>query len=76
MPKSLSKTLPLALGLLALSVVVPAADRADREKECAAVKEKIRDVQQRLRRGYGAAEGVRLNRKLLELRKKRAKLCR
>lgn len=70
------KLLPLALALLALAVAAPAADRRDRDRECAAVKEKIRDVQKRLRRGYGAAEGVRLNRKLLELRKKRAKLCR
>jgi hypothetical protein len=68
--------LPLAFALLALAVAAPAADRRDRERECAAVKEKIRDVQKRLRRGYRAAEGVRLNGKLLELRKKRAKVCR
>ena len=76
MLKTLAKPLPLALTLLALAVAAPAADRRDRERECAVVKEKIRDVQKRLRRGYRAAEGVRLNGKLLELRKKRAKVCR
>jgi hypothetical protein len=70
-------TRALLLALLVAAVAAPAADRKrDREKECEAVKEEIRKVQARLRRGYRAAEGVRLNAKLLELRKQRAKLCR
>ena len=68
----------LALVALAVAAAAPAADRAtrQRETECEAVKEAIRALQARLRRGYDAAEGLRINEKLLELRKRRAKLCR
>lgn len=79
MPKILPKTplLAAALALAVLAASAPAADRArERERECEAVKEQIRKVQARLRRGYSAAQGVKLNEKLLELRKRRAKVCR
>jgi hypothetical protein len=65
----------LLLGLLCLPPPLPAADRDD-ENECKAVKEKIRKVQARMRRGYSAEQGVKLNAKLLELREKRSKVCR
>ncbi len=63
----------LVLGLLCLPPPLPAADRD--QDECEAVKEKIRKVQARMRRGYNARQGVKLNARLLELRKKRAKVC-
>ena len=64
----------LLLGLLCLPPPLSAAGRdAD---ECKAVKEKIRRVQARMRRGYSAEQGVKLNAKLLELREKRSKVCR
>jgi hypothetical protein len=65
----------LVLGLLCLPPAPGAADRDDKD-ECEAVKEKIRKVQARMRRGYGAEQGVKLNAKLLELREKRSKVCR
>lgn len=63
----------LVTALLCLPAPAPAADRD--EQECEAVKEKIRKVQSRMRRGYSAEQGVRLNAKLLELREKRKKAC-
>jgi hypothetical protein len=47
-----------------------------REDECKAVKEEIRRIQARMRSGYNAAQGVKLNAKLLELRERRLKVCR
>lgn len=52
-----------------------AGDKRDKD-ECRAVKEEIRRIQARMRRGYSAAEGVKLNAKLLELRERRLKVCR
>lgn len=73
----LKPTLPaLLLALLAATAVAPAADRAEEKAECERVKEQIRELQSRMRRGYRAAQGVKLNEKLLELRKRRAKVCR
>ena len=64
----------LALGLFCLPPPLPAADRD--EDQCEAVKEEIRKVQAKMRRGYSAEQGVKLNAKLLELREKRLKACR
>lgn len=52
-----------------------AADQRDRE-ECEEIKEEIRKIQSKMRRGYTAEQGVRLNEKLLELRERRSKACR
>ena len=64
----------LVLGLLCLSPPLPAADRD--EDACEAVKEQIRKLQAKMRRGYSAEQGVKLSAKLLELREKRLKACR
>lgn len=64
----------IVIGLFCLAAPAAAADRD--EKECEAVKKKIRKVQSRMRRGYSAKEGNKLNARLLELRRKRAKVCR
>jgi hypothetical protein len=70
----------LLAGMLVLMVLLaPSAGLADRklrEAECAEVKEKIRNIESRMRAGYTLAEGERYNEKLRELRAKRAKLCR
>ena len=70
----------LLAGMLAVAVLLtsPAAlaDRKIREAECAEVKEKIKNIEARMRAGYTIAEGERYNEKLRELKAKRAKLCR
>lgn len=67
-------------GMLALAILIapPAtlADRKIREAECAEVKEKIRNIESRMRAGYSRAEGERYNEKLRELKARRSKLCR
>lgn len=67
--------LVLILALLWHSHPVLAGDTRDKD-ECRAVKEEIRRIQARMRRGYNAAQGVKLNAKLLELRERRLKVCR
>jgi len=46
------------------------------EVACAEVKEKIRNIESRMRAGYTRAQGERYNEKLRVLKAKRAKLCR
>lgn len=65
----------VVFALLSCSQPVPAADARDRD-ECDEVKAEIRKVQAKMRRGYSASEGVKLNAKLLELRERRLKVCR
>ena len=62
----------LIIGLLA----TPATLAADKRNEtaCAEVKEKIRNIEARMRSGYTRAQGERYNEKLRELKAKRAKL--
>lgn len=67
--------LVLTLALLWHSHPVLSGDAHDKD-ECQAVKEEIRRIQARMRRGYSAAQGVKLNAKLLELRERRLKVCR
>ena len=43
---------------------------------CAAVKEKIRTIESRMRAGYTRAQGERYEERLRELKAKRSKLCR
>jgi hypothetical protein len=64
----------LMIGILCAAPPALAADRD--EDECEKVKEKIRKVQAKMRRGYSAEQGVKLNAKLLDLREKRSKVCR
>jgi hypothetical protein len=44
--------------------------------ECDAAKQEIRKIQAKMRQGYGASEGTRMEAKLRDLRKLRSKLCR
>lgn len=52
------------------------ADRASESKACKAVKLQIRHVESRMRAGYTAGQGVRLETRLKKLRDKRFRVCR
>ncbi len=65
------------IAILALSspAGVMAADRKRAEK-CQKIDQQIRKIEARMRRGYTAAQGVRLDERLRELREERYRLCR
>ena len=46
------------------------------EAACAAVKERIRNIESKMRAGYTRAQGERYEARLKEMRAKRHKLCR
>ena len=48
----------------------------DRRAECKKVKEKIRQIESRMRQGYSARQGIRYDERLRELKRKRSKYCR
>ena len=58
---------------LSLLLTTPAA--AD-ERECAAIKEKIRYIQSKMRSGYTRAQGERMEAELRRLRERRRRACR
>ena len=65
--------------LLCCALLVGAEGHAhDCEKpdRCQAIKEKIRNIESRMRHGYSAAEGIRLDERLRKLREQRGKACR
>ena len=63
--------------LLLMLVVLTASANAKKDKEaCEKVKQQVRAVQARMRSGYSAAQGIRLDERLRELKKKRYRLCR
>ncbi len=43
---------------------------------CESIKQQIRKIESKMRSGYSAAQGIRLDAKLRELREKRQKACR
>ena len=43
---------------------------------CKSIKEQIRNVESRMRQGYTAAQGIKLDERLRKLREKRRKACR
>jgi hypothetical protein len=64
--------------LILVLISATAADAASKEDKaaCAEVKEKIRNIESRMRAGYTHAQGERYNEKLRELKARRSKLCR
>ena len=62
--------------LLAWAALQAAADTSDDEAACEKVKQKIRSIQSKMRNGYSAAQGIRLEDRLRELKEKRYQLCR
>ena len=62
----------ICLAVLIASQPSAATDRAACEK----VKQQIREIEARMRNGYSAAQGIRLEARLRKLKQKRYKLCR
>jgi hypothetical protein len=63
--------------LLLLAFLGPAeAGSKQDEAACAEAKEKIRNIQSKMRSGYTRAQGEKYEQRLRELRAKRYKLCR
>lgn len=52
------------------------AGRKDDAERCTEVKQKIREIEERMRRGYSAAQGIRLDERLRKLKDERYKVCR
>jgi hypothetical protein len=68
---------PLYILLLVIfCVTTAAASNKQDEAACAEVKEKIRNIQSKMRSGYTRAQGEKYEQRLRELRVKRYKLCR
>ena len=65
--------------LAVFTMLVPAGAEAGNDKQelaCAAVKEKIRTIEAKMRSGYTRAQGERYEARLRELKTQRYKLCR
>ena len=74
--KTRNVILAAALGLgFALGSTAMAGDRKDKQA-CADVKTKIRLIQDRMRSGYTASQGIRYEARLRRLREKRRRVCR
>ena len=69
------KILGWVLLLAALQAPAIADDTKDKAA-CEAVKKKIRVIEARMRDGYTAAQGIRYDARLRELKDKRYRLCR
>ena len=63
--------------LIALSLSTASiGHEKDLKAECARTKQKIRDIQSKMRSGYTRAQGEKLEAQLRKLRSKRNKVCR
>lgn len=62
--------------LLATSPLDASDDRKARKKACIEVKQKIRKLESRMRAGYSASQGIRLEEKLRALKRERYRVCR
>lgn len=64
--------------LMLIVLCASAAESGSKQDEaaCAEVKEKIRNIQSKMRSGYTRAQGEKYEQRLRELRAKRYKLCR
>lgn len=68
-------TAVLTFALVAGSQGALGKSRCDKY-ECHEIKSQIREIQAKMRTGYSAAQGVRYDAKLRQLRSRRAKYCR
>jgi hypothetical protein len=48
----------------------------ERKTECAKTKEKIRRIESKMRHGYTASQGIKMEDELRRLRERRARTCR
>ena len=65
---------PVLLAAL-ISTSASAAPPDDKE-QCKKIKQQIRAIEARMRNGYSAAQGIRYEERLRELKEKRYKICR
>jgi len=65
----------IALTCLAVLIASQPSTATDRAA-CEKVKQQIREIEARMRNGYSAAQGIRLEARLRKLKEKRYKLCR
>lgn len=65
----------IAIALLLAAPNTMAGERYSRE-ECAEVRQKIRKIQSKMRQGYTAKQGVKMEADLRKYREIRAKHCR
>ena len=69
--------LKATVAAIALAFVVFTPASADRDSAaCEKVKQQIREIEARMRNGYSAAQGIRLEERLRKLKDKRYRLCR
>jgi hypothetical protein len=73
MPRSFI-VLAVLIALLTTCSIEAADPR--REEECRKIAEKIRQIEARMRQPYSAAQGVRYDQRLRELKEKRYRRCR
>lgn len=69
-------TILVVWGLTAMSPSDAASDRKAAKKACVEVKQKIRKIESRMRAGYTASQGIRLDEKLRKLKDERYRVCR
>jgi len=72
----MKQTIGFMLAVLALWHVPLNAHSNCDEAACAAVKERIRNIESKMRAGYTRAQGERYEARLKEMRARRHKLCR
>ncbi len=64
------------LTLVVLAAPLAAAHPANDKAACEKVKQQIRLIETKMRNGYSAAQGIRLEERLRKLKEKRYELCR
>lgn len=62
--------------LAALISTSASAGPPDEKAKCEKIKQQIRAIEARMRDGYSAAQGIRYETRLRELKEKRYKICR
>jgi hypothetical protein len=62
--------------LIVLAAIQAEAEPRDDAAACEKVKQQIRSIQTKMRNGYSAAQGIRYEDRLRELKDKRYQLCR
>ncbi len=71
------ETLKSCLTAIVLAAGIAPAAQGDTDREaCEKVKRQIREIEARMRNGYTAAQGIRLEERLRKLKEKRYRLCR
>jgi hypothetical protein len=65
-----------ALFIWALGAANGPSATEERRQECAETKAKIRKIESKMRQGYTAKQGVRMEDELRRLREKRSRVCR